>query len=298
MPNAIPEEFKKAVQEFGDPITSIECHQNKMFGCLNVLVVNNGKTEWFIAKEVMRSIGYKTDRIGIVLSRTVRPSEIRKITSTYNCTLKLPYKITSRGLYLISELGINDLVLNSNVHSAIEYKLWVSEIVKQIHHTGEYRCEISEANKQLEKLFGNCDIPHFDISPYQQGAYIDVVSFDQYGEQEIDNNYKLRIINLAYFLVFHQTYSNLDPQSIYTGDIRTFEIAHKFGGPKLVNIISANIQFILNLLSCNGSLLDLENWIYGFYPINYTPKYNIFNGSEIQKMQENNVNNAKQIKEI
>lgn len=102
---------------------------------------------------------------------------------------------------------------------------------------------------------------------------------------------------MAYFLIFHQTYSNLDYQSIYTGDIRPFEIAYRFGGSQLVNIISTNIQFILNLLSCNGSLVDLEQWIYNFYPMNYTPKYNIYNGSEIQKMQANN-NQIKEIRDI
>ena len=287
------------VQDLGVMITSIECHRNRMFGFLNVLIVDNGKTEWFIAKEVLRSIGYRTTTsMGRLLSRLVRPSEIRILRSSRdNCHVKIPYKVSSNGLYLLSELGVYDLVLNSNIPNAMEYKLWVAGIVRQIHHTGEYRCEIETANQKLENLFGTCNIPKFDISPYQQGAYIDVVSINPYGEQEIDNNYKLRIINLAFFLVFHQTYSNLDPQSIYTRDIRPFDIAYKFGGSKLVSILISNIQFILNQLTCNCSLLGLENWIYGFYPIDYTPKYNINNGEEIQKLLANN-NTIREVKDI
>ena len=282
--------FSELVEDFGEPITSIELHTNRMFGNLHVLVVNNGKTEWFIAKEVMRSIGYKTvGAMGRLLSRVVRPSEIRIIRSSYDvCHMKLPYKVSSKGLYLLSELGVYDLILNSNIPNAIEYKLWVAGIVKEIHHNGIYRCEINEANKQLENIIGTCNIPRFDLSPYQQNSYIDVISIDPYGNQEIDKDYKLRIINLSFFLTFYQTYSNLDPQSSYTGDMRPFDIAYKFGGSQLVNIIISNIQFVMNQLTCGCSLLLLENWIYGFYPIGYTPKYNIQNGTEIQKMISNN----------
>ena len=289
--------FSDIVGDLEDKIDSIETYQSPVFGFLNVLIINRTQTQWFIAKEVANSLGYNTDRVDRIIKRYVQPSEIRILKTANMPNLNSVTSVSKRGKYILTENGVFQLVLNSPLKNAIEYKVWVSEIVKQVHHTGIYKCEINEANTKLNDLFKTSTIPKFDISPYQQGAYIDVVSLNPYGEQEIDDNYKLRIINLAFFLVFHQTYSNLDHQSIYTRDIRPFDIAYKFGGSGLVSILINNIQFILNQLTCNCSLLGLENWIYGFYPINYTPKYNINNGEEIQKLLSNN-NTIKEVKDI
>ena len=289
--------FSDIVGDLEDKIDSIETYQSPVFGFLNVLIINRTQTQWFIAKEVANSLGYNTDRVDRIIKRYVQPSEIRILKTANMPNLNSVTSVSKRGKYILTENGVFQLVLNSPLKNAIEYKVWVSEIVKQVHHTGIYKCEINEANTKLNDLFKTSTIPKFDISPYQQGAYIDVVSLNPYGEQEIDDNYKLRIINLAFFLVFHQTYSNLDPQSIYTRDIRPFDIAYKFGGSGLVSILINNMQFILNQLTCNCSLLGLENWIYGFYPIDYTPKYNINNGEEIQKLLANN-NTIKEVKDI
>ena len=289
--------FSDIVGDLEDKIDSIETYQSPVFGFLNVLIINRTKTQWFIAKEVANSLGYNTDRVDRIIKRYVQPSEIRILKTANMPNLNSVTSVSKRGKYILTENGVFQLVLNSPLKNTIEYKVWVSEIVKQVHHTGIYKCEINEANTKLNDLFKTSTIPRFDISPYQQGAYIDVVSLNPYGEQEIDNNYKLRIINLAFFLVFHQTYSNLDPQSIYTGDIKPFDIAYKFGGSELVSILINNIQFILGQLTCNCSLVGLENWIYCFYPIDYTPKYNINNGEEIQKLLANN-NTIKEIKDI
>lgn len=289
--------FSDIVGDLEDKIDSIETYQSPVFGFLNVLIINRTQTQWFIAKEVANSLGYNTDRVDRIIKRYVQPSEIRILKTANMPNLNSVTSVSKRGKYILTENGVFQLVLNSPLKNAIEYKVWVSEIVKQVHHTGIYKCEINEANTKLNDLFKTSTIPKFDISPYQQGAYIDVVSLNPYGEQEIDDNYKLRIINLAFFLVFHQTYSNLDPQSIYTRDIRPFDIAYKFGGSGLVSILINNMQFILNQLTCNCSLLGLENWIYGFYPINYTPKYNINNGEEIQKLLSNN-NTIREVKDI
>lgn len=289
--------FSDTVGDLEDKIDSIETYQSPVFGFLNVLIINRTQTQWFIAKEVANSLGYNTDRVDRIIKRYVQPSEIRILKTANMPNLNSVTSVSKRGKYILTENGVFQLVLNSPLKNAIEYKIWVSEIIKQVHHTGIYKCEINEANTKLNDLFKTSTIPRFDISPYQQGAYIDVVSLNPYGEQEIDNNYKLRIINLAFFLVFHQTYSNLDPQSIYTGDIKPFDIAYKFGGSELVSILINNIQFILGQLTCNCSLVGLENWVYGFYPIDYTPKYNINNGEEIQKLLANN-NTIKEIKDI
>lgn len=289
--------FSDIVGDLEDKIDYIETYQSPVFGFLNVLIINRTQTQWFIAKEVINSLGYNTDRVDRIIKRYVQPSEIRILKTANMPNLNSVTSVSKRGKYILTENGVFQLVLNSPLKNAIEYKVWVSEIVKQVHHTGIYKCEINEANNKLNDLFKTSTIPRFDISPYQQGAYIDVVSLNPYGEQEIDDNYKLRVINLAFFLVFHQTYSNLDPQSIYTGDIRPFDIAYKFGGSELVSILINNIQFILGQLTCNCSLVGLENWIYGFYPIDYTPKYNINNEEEIQKLLSNN-NTIKEIKDI
>lgn len=289
--------FSDIVGDLEDKIDSIETYQSPVFGFLNVLIINRTQTQWFIAKEVANSLGYNTDRVDRIIKRYVQPSEIRILKTANMPDLNSVASVSKRGKYILTENGVFQLVLNSPLKNAIEYKVWVSEIVRQVHHTGIYKCEINEANTKLNDLFKTSTIPRFDISLYQQGAYIDVVSLNPYGEQEIDNNYKLRIINLAFFLVFHQTYSNLDPQSIYTGDIKPFDIAYKFGGSELVSILINNIQFILGQLTCNCSLIGLENWVYGFYPIDYTPKYNINNREEIQKLLSNN-NTIKEIKDI
>lgn len=287
--------FSELVGDLGEPITSIESYQNPVFGFLNVLVINNGMSQWFIAKEVVSSLGYNTVRVDRIIKKYIQPSEIR-ILKTANMPNKSGLiKVTNKGLYIISENGVFQLVLNSPLKNAIEYKVWVANIIKQIHHTGVYKCEIEEANKHLNDLFKTSTLPQFDLSPYQQGAYVDVVSLNQFGEIEVEQNYKLRVINAAFFLLFRQTYSCLDPQSSITGKIEPFDIAFKFGGGEAVNIVLSNIQFILNQLTAGASLLDLETWIYFYYPGNYTPRYNIPNGTEIQKLQENN---NKKIKEI
>lgn len=284
--------FSEIVGDLGEPVTSIETYQNPLFGFLNVLVINNGRSQWFIAKEVAYSLGYNTDRVDRLLKRYVQPSEIRVLKTANMPNINI-YKISKRGLYIISEKGIFQLVLNSTLPNAIEYKIWVSEVIQTIHHTGYYKCEIDEANKQLENLFKTSTLPQFDLSPYQQGAYVDVISFNEFGSEEIDKDYKLRIINLGFFMLFRQTYIALDPQYNITHKAEPFDIAFKFGGSQATSAILTNIQFILSQLSCGASLIDLESWIYFYYPSNYTPKYNIPNGSEIQKIISNNEKQTK-----
>ena len=247
--------FSEIVGDLGEPVTSIETYQNPLFGFLNVLVINNGRSQWFIAKEVAYSLGYNTDRVDRLLKRYVQPSEIRVLKTANMPNINI-YKISKRGLYIISEKGIFQLVLNSTLPNAIEYKMWV-------------------------------------LSPYQQGAYVDVISFNEFGSEEIDKDYKLRIINLGFFMLFRQTYIALDPQYNITHKAEPFDIAFKFGESQATSAILTNIQFILSQLSCGASLVDLESWIYFYYPSNYTPKYNIPNGTEIQKMISNNEKQTK-----
>ena len=137
------------------------------FNNIQLSIIGTYEEPWFVAKEIATLLGYSN----------VKKAIQNHIKSSDKISLKdFKEKITENGCgpilgslnlnwqtVLISEFGLYDLIFNSNMPVAEEFKQWVKSVLKEIRLKGRYQIEskladveskLVETERQVESKQG------------------------------------------------------------------------------------------------------------------------------------------------
>lgn len=120
----------------------IKLFTNEIFG--NVRAINiNGKA-WFVGEDVVEDLGYNLEGNSYTkyINRYVDEDDALLYDSKTQVQIGLQFdykELGQRGGYLVNEYGVIELVMQSPLPQAKEFKHWVThEIIPSVLETGEY----------------------------------------------------------------------------------------------------------------------------------------------------------------
>lgn len=133
-------------------MNEMQVFSNEVFG--NVRAVKIEDDAWFVGKDVVEDLGYNLEK-GSYTKYIKTYCDVEDClfydSKTQDCyRLEFDYKILGqRGGYLINEYAVIDLVLQSPLPQAKQFKRWViHEVIPSILKTGSYN--IQPASYQIE----------------------------------------------------------------------------------------------------------------------------------------------------
>jgi prophage antirepressor-like protein len=101
------------------------------FNKVRVFFINN--EIWFSGKDISKNLGYLNTRTA--LSKHVVPGDKQKLLRSQSGTLDIP----NRGLVIINETGLYDLIFSSKLPQAKFFRRWViTEVLPSIRKYGSY----------------------------------------------------------------------------------------------------------------------------------------------------------------
>lgn len=108
-------------------MNTLQIFKNNEFGSIRIL--QNGKGNWFVGKDIAESLGYKNTRDALN----------KHVDEEDKADVAIHDGSQNRNMVLISESGLYSLVLSSKLPTAKKFKRWVtSEVLPQIRQTGGY----------------------------------------------------------------------------------------------------------------------------------------------------------------
>ncbi len=111
-----------------------------IFGNLTVLCDDHNNL-WFIGRELASMLGYKNgsrdinSHVDECDRQILTPKSLISIKSTSDVPLEIPV----RGLIVVNESGLYDLILRSHQPNARLFQKWVKRVIKEIQTKGFYR---------------------------------------------------------------------------------------------------------------------------------------------------------------
>jgi prophage antirepressor-like protein len=117
---------------------------------------------WFVGKDITNKLGYKNSSEALSMYVDDEDKILLSSETQSNLSIEFDYKeIGQRGGYIISEDGVIDLIYNSKLPKAKEFKKKVREIVKEVQATGRY-----DTVEQQLKLIEDPKEKEFKLSIY------------------------------------------------------------------------------------------------------------------------------------
>lgn len=119
-------------------VTPTPCQTPSEFQIFNfessqVRVVIIDGEPWFVGKDVGEALGYGNTRDA--LANHVEDEDKQILLRSQNAALELP----NRGLTIINESGMFDLIMGSKLPTAKAFKRWlISEVLPTLRKTGQY----------------------------------------------------------------------------------------------------------------------------------------------------------------
>ena len=108
---------------------------NEEFGKLDVVVIDG--EAWFIGKQVATMLGYKNPAVAI--SENIDISDKKLLTWAQMQSSGLTNFASPRGLMLINEFGLNELILDSKLPAAKRIRHWIThEVMPSLRRRGTY----------------------------------------------------------------------------------------------------------------------------------------------------------------
>ncbi len=109
--------------------------RHKEFGKLDVVVIDG--EAWFIGKQVATMLGYANTRDAII--RLVEDDDKKLLTYDEIQRSGISTFASPRGLMLINEFGMNDLILDSQLPAAKRIRHWIThEVMPSLRRRGTY----------------------------------------------------------------------------------------------------------------------------------------------------------------
>ena len=114
---------------------SLRTFFNKKFGKLDTIMIDG--EPWFIGKQVATMLGYKNtaDAIG----KHVLPGDKKLLNWSQLQTSQIAMFSSRRGLMVINEFGVHDLIIDSELPEAKEIRYWIThEVMPSLRRKGYY----------------------------------------------------------------------------------------------------------------------------------------------------------------
>ncbi len=127
------------INEMNNLVQNLEVFENEEFGPVRATTINN--EPWFVGKDVVKELGYEISKsmsYTYYIKRYCSEDDIKKVN---NCDAQLfGIKDAGRkGELLINEYALYDLVLDSPLPSAKQFRKWIThEVLPSIRKTGGY----------------------------------------------------------------------------------------------------------------------------------------------------------------
>lgn len=202
----------------------IQLFTNEVFG--NVRVTNIENVAWFIGKEIVEALGYDLtgNSYTVFVKRYCDEDDVillDKNSSTLHTSVFDYKQLGQRGGYLINEYALYDLVLQSPLPQAKQFKRWVTHVVlPQIRKTGGYipinSQDTEETIKAKAEAIAKETTKHYEDLIAQQQKYINYLEQDIKEADEVidvlkndvkylfnDTDFGVHSISEAYTIVSH-----------------------------------------------------------------------------------------------
>lgn len=127
------------INEMNNLVQNLKVFENEEFGPVRATTINN--EPWFVGKDVVKELGYEISKsmsYTYYIKRYCSEDDIKKVN---NCDAQLfGIKDAGRkGELLINEYALYDLVLDSPLPSAKQFRKWIThEVLPSIRKTGGY----------------------------------------------------------------------------------------------------------------------------------------------------------------
>lgn len=127
------------INEMNNLVQNLKVFENEEFGPVRATTINN--EPWFVGKDVVKELGYEISKsmsYTYYIKRYCCEDDIKKVN---NCDAQLfGIKDAGRkGELLINEYALYDLVLDSPLPSAKQFRKWIThEVLPSIRKTGGY----------------------------------------------------------------------------------------------------------------------------------------------------------------
>ena len=127
------------INEMNNLVQNLEVFENEEFGPVRATTINN--EPWFVGKDVVKELGYEISKsmsYTYYIKRYCSEDDIKKVN---NCDAQLfGIKDAGRkGELLINEYALYELVLDSPLPSAKQFRKWIThEVLPSIRKTGGY----------------------------------------------------------------------------------------------------------------------------------------------------------------
>lgn len=291
---------RSQAQKFNGIVSNIISSYDPRFGNVtNVLVefsdmygFKHSKI-YFLAKDIEEIFNYKgikdsIRRLPIENKLLLRPCNLRS-----NNPPLLNFKINNRGNLMIDIIGLNRIIMRSNLPAAIEYQNWVYEdVFPKLWMYGMYINPL-KINQMIKQIFTNTLYNH-NPSSVDDPVIIDLDELDKYSYLVNNNQYilidnsadiKTRIFNVAFRKYVGRDFTSL------INDIITIEnpfiIALDVGGPELVKAIYLCVNQIIIDMHVGFTLEEIESG-------NINPKHSLYNidmnGAKYREYQDSKKN--------
>lgn len=156
----------KRIAEHENPLRSFF---NKEFGKLDVVVIDG--EAWFIGKQVATMLGYKNPAVAISEKVDIRDKKL--LTWAQMQSSGLTNFASPRGLMLINEFGLNELILESKLPAARRIRHWIThEVMPSLRRRGTYSFTEHQptaadylSERQIQTVLAFCERNGGDIQP-------------------------------------------------------------------------------------------------------------------------------------
>lgn len=281
--------------KFDFPVSRIVINNDPKFGEITNVIVdfvdrygNIRSKIYFLSKDIERLFNYS--RIKTIISRLPLENKLLLRPLNLKGNNLRPLKISNRGTLMIDMIGLNRIIMRSNLPAAVEYQDWIyDEVLPQLWTYGFY-INPTKVNYMIKRLFCNT-LYNYNPSGIDDPIVIDMNEIDKYAYLVNSNNYtiidsnieiKSRIFNIAFLKYTGSPFISLSKNNDVMVD-NPFIIAFDIGGPELVKAIYLYIEGILVDMHLGFTLEEIEHG-------NINPDHSLFNinkgGSKYREYQE------------
>lgn len=284
--------------KFDFPVSKIMLNNDPRFGNITNVIIDfvdiygfKHSKIYFLAREIEKLFNYS--KIKMIISRLPSENKLLLRPMNLNSNNLLPFKISNRGSLMVDIIGLNRIIMRSNLPAAIEYQNWVYEdVFPKLWMYGMYINPL-KINQMIKQIFTNTLYNH-NPSSIDDPVVIDLDELDKYSYLVNNNQYilidnstdiKTRIFNVAFRKYIGRNFTSL------INDIITIEnpfiIALDVGGPELVKAIYLCVNQIIIDMHVGFTLEEIESG-------HINPKHSLYNidmnGAKYREYQDSKKN--------